>query len=138
MAGHPPHGARLSQRLVLAYTSCLCLGLALLLWSLARVIVERMLTGASPNRPTIALAGLTLLFGLTFVGLYRLIRRDVRWALWAAFVLALVLALAGIAAIVLAATFKPSIFPLFLAGGAAAAAGLALTEQRKTQLTPLD
>ena len=132
MAEQPWPMSRRSHRLVFAYTSCLCLGLALAFWGLAPPFVERILTGRPPRWEAVTVASVTVLVGLTFIGLQQLIRRRVRWALWTAFVTALLLTTVAVAAMLLASDQRPSLFSLVLAGATTVATWLALTEQGVT------
>lgn len=120
-----------SQRLTFAHTSCLCLGLALVLWGLAPAAIERVVTGRAPDCRYFVAGGTTLLAGLVFIGLHRLIRREVGWALWIAFVVASLLTV-GASAISLA--YSPrgmSVFPLIFAGWTTLTTWLALAERRR-------
>ena len=119
--------------LTLAHTLCLCLGLALLLWGLAPVLVDRILLGRAPQLQSLLLSSVTFLVGLSFIGLHHLIRRDVRWALWAAFGGALLLTTAAIAVAILASR-PPSIFCLILAGGTTITSWMTLVGVRERKL----
>ena len=136
MPGELLKNVRSDQRLLYAHLSCLCLGLALLLWGLAPAIVDRVLTGRSPSFQTLALDSLTILVGLTFIGLHRLIRGGVRWALWTAFIAALVFTTAAVGASVYPGGFRPSLFPLIFAAGTTLTTWLAITAARDQALSP--
>lgn len=133
MAGRRMTGERASQCLVAAHACCLCLGLALLIWSLAPAVVERVLTGRAPHWTTLAFSSLTFVVGLLFVGFHFFIRGGVRWAMWAAFSLALLLVTAGVAATVTASASTPALFSLVLATGTVVATWLALRETHPTR-----
>ena len=122
--------ARSSQRLVFAHASCLCLGLALIMWSVAPALIERVLTGHAPHAQTLAIGSASLLVGLTFLGLHVLIRRAVRWALWAAFGTALAIATAGVTAAMASGSSTPSLFSLILACATVVTTWRALHERR--------
>ena len=71
MLGHTRQLAHPGQRWALARMSCLGLGAALLLWSLAPAVVERILTREAPRAQTLVLSSLTFLVGFAFLGLLR-------------------------------------------------------------------
>ena len=119
--------------LTLAHTLCLCLGLGLLLWGLAPALVDRVLLGRQPQLQSLLLSSVTFLVGLSFIGLHRLIKRDVRWALWTAFGGALLLTTAAITVAILAPR-QPSIFCLILAGGTTITSWMALVGDRERKL----
>ncbi len=63
----------------------LCLGIGLLLWGLAPAIVLRAVTGDGVNPFEMPVNFLTLLIGLTYIGLALLMQQRRRWAFCAAF-----------------------------------------------------
>jgi hypothetical protein len=130
MAGRQMTAEQASQRLVAAHALCLCLGLALLIWSLAPAVVERVLTGHAPHWTTLAFSSLTFVVGLLFVTFHFFIRGGTRWAMWAAFGLALLLASAGIMATMMTSASTPALFSLVLATGTVIATWLALQEKQ--------
>ncbi len=83
-----------------ARLACLTLGSALLVWGLALPVIERVVTGYVPGGTTFAAAGAAVLMGATYLGLHRLIRRRVRWALGAAFVLSLAIVTVAVGTVV--------------------------------------
>jgi hypothetical protein len=118
------------HRALLAQACCLSLGIALLLWSLAPAVVERILSNAPPSPQTIVLGSVTFFVGAVFLALYAFIRRGLRWALWAAFLGGLSIATAGVAAAIASPTSMPALFSLVLAGATATTAWLALDASR--------
>lgn len=134
MAGQTRQLAHPGQRRVLARMSCLGLGVALLLWSLAPAVVERILTREAPRAQTLVLSSLTFLVGFAFLGLHALIGRGLRWALWVTFVLALAIATAGVAATIALPASMPGLFSLILAAATATTTWLALDEKRGDEL----
>lgn len=77
------------QALMYAGASCLCLGMCLVVWGLVPAILERTISGTTPRVVTFLSGSISFLVGGSFLGLCVLIRRSVRWALSAAFLLSL-------------------------------------------------
>ena len=127
MAEHPPQTATISRQ-ALAHACCLSFGAALVVWGLAPAIVERVASGQMPRLQTLGLGSGALLVGFTFIGLHRLIRKNVRWALYAAFGLSLALTITTLFAAW--SGLKPSAFVLILSAGTTAGTWLALFEAR--------
>lgn len=102
------------ERILFARASCLCFGISLLLWSLAPIVVTRVVSGETPDAFSLLLKGVTLLIAGAFIGFYSLIRDKMLWAIWAAFVLACIFLGAGLAASVANGFVASSSFVLFL------------------------
>ena len=109
----------------------LVLGVALLVWGLAPAVVARLVTREAPPLATFALGALTMLLGVSFLGLSVLISRRIAWALWAALSLSVALILGNLALAWLVRDSAPSVFPLLLAGATAGMSWLALDAHRR-------
>lgn len=103
-----------NERILFARASCLCFGIALLLWSLAPIVVSRLVSGEPPNLNALLLNGTTLLIAGAFIGFYSLIRDRWLWAIWTAFILACVVMGAGLAASFASGFAASGSFILFL------------------------
>lgn len=126
-----PSTSPAGTRRLLAEAACACLGVALLIWGLAPAIVERIVARHPPTWQSFALGSAALLVGLTFIGLHRLVRRQVRWALWAAFGTSLVLVTGTVVLTLLMTDRRPSLFLLIFSTGTTIATWLALREERE-------
>jgi len=94
----PRHGNWTPEHNILfAHASCLCLGIGMLLWGLAPALVERLITDRAPSLHAFLLNSLVFVLGLAFIGMHVLVRRRIRWAVWAAFLVSATLAAAGLA-----------------------------------------
>mgnify|MGYP000493729813 CR=1 FL=1 len=120
-----------SQRLTFAHTACLCLGLALILWGLAPAAIERIVTGRAPDIHYLLAGSTTMTVGAAFIGLHWLIRRNVRWALWLAFLAASALTAGACAISFIYSPRGVSVFPLIFAGWTMLTSWLALAQQRR-------
>jgi zinc transporter ZupT len=116
-----------------AQITCLVLGMALLVWGLAPAVVARIVTREAPALTTFALGALTMLLGVSFLGLSVLISRRTIWALWAALGLSVALILGNLALAWLVCDSAPSVFPLLLAGATAGMSWLALDASRRAE-----
>jgi hypothetical protein len=97
MAERSKFGWTHEKRLLAAHTSCLCLGLTLLLWGLAPAFVQRLATGQAPGLGMFISSGFVFVLGGVFISFHVLIRRGVRWSAWSAYFLSVALCGAGIA-----------------------------------------
>lgn len=102
------------ERLLFARASCLCFGIGLLLWSLAPLIVARLIRSESPQMNDLLFNGATLLLAGMFIGFYSLIREGPLWPVWSAFVLASIFLGAGLTISVINGFIASSSFVLFL------------------------
>lgn len=91
MADKPKAEWKPEHSIVYAQACCLCLGFALLVWAVAPMVVERMVTGDPPRWQTIASNGVVIWLGVTYLVLNQMVRRRIRWAAWIAFLLALLI-----------------------------------------------
>ncbi len=130
MSGSLAAAAPPSQRINLSQASCLCLGIALVMWGLAPVILDRVVTRDAPRGQALVVSSFTVLIGFVFIGLQLLIRRRIRWAMWTAFAgslmlctLATVLAMAPLAV-------RPGLFAIVLPGATTVTSWMALNEVR--------
>lgn len=105
-----------NQRRLFAQTSCLCMGIALVVWSLAPVVVNRLVSGDPPRGLELLSAGIALAVGCMFIGFQRLIRRGVRWGAWSAFALSLAIATAATIVNLSPVGSRAALFSLILAG----------------------
>lgn len=110
--------------------SCLALGVGLLAWGVTPLIVERLTSYDPPLLETLLINSVTLLLGVTFIGLFVLIGRGVNWALWACVCLSTVL-IASTLAVSLAGRSGPlPLFPLVLASCASLTGWLAIVSRK--------
>ncbi|MBU0639205.1 MAG: hypothetical protein KKB50_10105 [Planctomycetes bacterium] len=112
-----------------AQTSCLVLGVALLVWGIAPAVVQRVTSSDPQWLSSVLLGSAALLVGSTFLGFHVLIRRGVCWALWAAFWLSLGLATIAVCVVMLARTEMISVFLLVLSGCTTFTTWLAIRSQ---------
>jgi hypothetical protein len=106
----------------------------MILWGFAPAIVERVVSGRTPSLDTFLVNSLLLALGSAFVGLSVLVRRRVRWALWAAFVLSALLTAAGLALITVKGIRLSSTFLPLISGGAGFAGWLAIATSPRRPL----
>lgn len=97
-----------------AEISALCLGIGLLLWGLAPAIVIRLVTGQAMNPFEMPINLLTLLLGVTYVGLSLLMHQQRRWAYWSAFFTSATIGAAGVSLLAVGASVGASSFLLML------------------------
>ena len=109
-----------------AHTSCLCLGICLVLMGIAPALIDRVVSGDTPELITIAIGSIAFLFGGTFIGLHVLVRHRVYWAAWAAFILAMALCFGAMSAILTTSTLSAAVFLLVLAANVSYANWLAI------------
>jgi hypothetical protein len=113
----------------LAGLCCLLLGIGIIVWTVCWVAIERIFAGRLPGWNELAPVKVSALPGAAFVLLYLLIRRGVRWALYAAFVSSSALTVATAISLTLVPQGLASIFTLLLAGAAAVSAFYALASR---------
>lgn len=92
----PAVDAKRMETLLLARIAVFLLGLSLVISAIAPMVIDRVVTGKSPKTETILFSMLVLLVGWLFIALNPLMRREVRWAIWVAFLGAAALAGGGI------------------------------------------
>lgn len=102
--------------IVLAQTTCICLGAGMALWGMSPVLIERLVTGRAPETPLISVNGVMMLVGVIFIVLQYLFSQGRRWAMWSAFVLACLLAGAGVALVFAGHPRLASSFSVLLTG----------------------
>lgn len=115
-----------ARPIVSAQLTCVCMGVALLIWSVGPAVIERAVTGRAPSAVLLAAGAIGLLLGITYIGLFLLLRTERRWATWAAFVLSFAIAAAWFIG---SATVPGMTFATYLvlfAGANMATCGLAL------------
>ncbi len=122
---------RLREALRWAQLSALVLGVGLLAWGLAPLIIQRIHTSRAPAMHEWASSGFTLLLGLLFIGLWRLIRNNVGWALWTAAVVSVALLLCAFALTRTDHSSLPALAPIVLATATALTNWLALSVRRR-------
>lgn len=103
-----------AERLLFARASCLCFGIGLLFWSLAPLIVTRMLRSDAPPVTDLLLNGATLLLAGLFISFYGLVREGSLWPIWSAFVASSIFLGAGLTISVMNGFAASSSFVLFL------------------------
>jgi hypothetical protein len=86
-----------ADNLIFAHSTCLFLGVGLVMWSVAPILIERMVSGMTPSLNHIFSDVAASLLGFAFIGLHVLIRRGVRWAFWMTFGLTAIMTTAGLA-----------------------------------------
>jgi hypothetical protein len=86
----------LEHRLLFGQISCLCFGMGLILWGLAPTLMQRILTNEPPSTFDLAVNLACFLVAVLFIGFHLLIKRRVRWAAWAAFLVSCVIVGAGV------------------------------------------
>jgi hypothetical protein len=126
----PDSDKRVREAHVLAQVSCLMLGLGMLLWGLAPVVIPRLAGRTPPQLEMLALNSFTLLLGVTFLALSLLIRRGTTWALHATAWLALVLLVVSVSLYAFGGGPVMSLFPTLLTTGAAVTSWYALATRR--------
>lgn len=107
---------RPADNILFAHTSCLCLGIGMVIWSAAPLIVQRAVTGMPPSIDALFVNSLVFVLGLAFIGMHVLVRRGVLWAVWTAFLLSAMMAAAGIVLTALTGLQLQNSFMLFLSG----------------------
>ncbi|MFH1747599.1 MAG: hypothetical protein ABIG44_11205 [Planctomycetota bacterium] len=133
MTANHTHSTPTTERLVIANITCICLGLALLIWGLAPALIERILTGRAPHAQSLLLGSTTIILGAIFISLYWPIRQGRRWALWAAFWLALMIVTVATISGIIWHSQGTTLFSLVLAGVTAITTWIALTPWVKTR-----
>lgn len=123
-------GAKAQYILQSAQWSCLALGVGLLAWGAAPVVLLHAASYDPPLLQTLLPNSLTLLLGVTFAGLSILIRRRVNWALWGSVCLSTALIASTLTASI-AQQGKPlPLFPLVLASCTSLTGWLAIVSHK--------
>ena len=135
MTGVPENKSTAQSIMTCAHATCLALGIALLAWAFAPAVIERLITNEPPELSTLIMGTVAFVLGGTYVGLHLLIRRGVRWALWAGFVVSLVIATATVSISVLDRTRFASTFLLVLSGAVIFSTWLALKSEKPARPT---
>ncbi|MEW6197536.1 MAG: hypothetical protein AB1601_02560 [Planctomycetota bacterium] len=120
--------ARQAQRS--AQFACLAFGVSLLVWGLTPPVLQRVVGRDPAVLRTFAANSLTVLLGLTFIGLYLLIRRGRTWALWATVLTSLGLLTGGLCVSLLTGAATVSMCGLLLATTAGLTSAFAITTRR--------
>lgn len=120
-----------ARPIVSAQLTCVCMGVALLIWSVGPAVVERAVTGRTPSPLSLAAGVIGMLLGVTYIGLFLILRNERRWAIWAAFLLSFAIAAAWLvgAASVSGMTFAT--YLVLFSGANMATCGLALADARQ-------
>lgn len=129
----PSFATRILQArpIVSAQLTCVCMGVALLIWSVGPAVIERAATGRAPAPVLLAAGAVGMLLGLTYIGLFLLLRAERRWAIWAAFVLSFGIAAAWFAGTASAPGMSFATYLVLFAGANMATCGLALCAPRQ-------
>ena len=130
MSTTPDSDKHVREAQVLAQVSCLMLGLGMLLWGLAPVVIPRLAGRTPPQLEMLALNSFTLLLGVIFLALSLLIRRGTTWALHATAWLALLLLVVSVSLYAFGGGPMMSLFPTLLTTGAAVTSWYALAIRR--------
>jgi len=109
-----------------AHISCLCLGLALVVWGLAPTVVQRLATHCPLPLSALALQSMVFALGGSFIAAHVLIRRGVLWGVWLGYLLSVLLCGAGIALALTHARGTSAFSVLLLSGCTACFTWLAL------------
>lgn len=115
------------QRLTFAHLASLCLGLALVAWSIVPTAIERSVSGNMPPTSTIATGVVALCVGCFYIWLHPRLRSGERWALWCSFGGGLVILNGVIASVAFQTAIRPGLFAIVLASATVVATWLALT-----------
>jgi hypothetical protein len=130
MSATPYSDKRVREAHILAQASSLMLGLGMLLWGLAPVLIPRLAGRTPPQLETLAVNSFTLLLGVTFLVLSMFIRRGTIWALHVTAWLALLLLVVAVGMYAFGGGPVMSLFPTLLTTGAAVTAWYALATRR--------
>lgn len=98
-----------------AQVSNLVFGISLLVWGVGPALMQRVIGSQSPTATHLLVECISLITGSVFVALYLLVRRRVRWAVWAAFVLALLMTVVGFTGAVVTAQSASLFIPVLAA-----------------------
>jgi peptidoglycan/LPS O-acetylase OafA/YrhL len=120
---------RLREALRLAWVSCLALGVGLLVWGLTPAVILRLVSRDPPPWQAFAMGSLTLLIGVTFVGLGTLIRHGVRWAVRVALCGSIFLLCGTLAILLVGGTREVPVFPTLLVVATTLASWLAIATE---------
>ena len=104
----------LKQRIDFAHATTVCLGLGLLLLSLAPLLINRMIADVQPDLGDWVTKSATMLLAVTFLTLSVLIRNRWTWAVWTAFIVSTLMVASGIAVNVILGAHSGSAFVLVL------------------------
>jgi type IV secretory pathway TrbD component len=135
--GTPP--TKLREALRLACISCLALGLGLLVWGLTPAVILRLVSRDPPPWEALAMGSLTLLIGVTFVGLGTLIQRGIRWAVRAALCGSIFLLCGTLGILLMGGTHEVPLFPTLLVGATTLTSWLAIATEdavHRTEQSP--
>lgn len=109
-----------------AHGSCLCMGIGLVLWGLAPLLIERLVTGKAPHASLLATNGVIFAMGAAFVTFHAYIRAERIWAAWASFALSSLIGGASVAIVISTAGQSASLLMLLLPAQTAIASWLAI------------
>lgn len=121
--------------LLYAQTSSACLGVGLVLWGFAPLVIERIVSGEAPTGQLLTANSAVVLTGLAFLLAASCMRRR-RWAAWLSFALSAILAAAGIVLTTLTGLHLSSSFVSLLSAATCFASWLAIDAQNKPRAAP--
>jgi cytochrome bd-type quinol oxidase subunit 2 len=121
------------RALLLAQLSCLAFGLGLLALGFTPAVVQRLASRQPPQLEVLTVGSLTLLLGAVFLALFVLIRRGLRWALWATICISIALLAGTLGVSLLGEVCPPPIFSCLMATGTALTSLLAIAARRSAQ-----
>lgn len=130
MSTTPTNDKRVREAQILAQLCSLMLGLGMLLWGLAPVMIQRLAGRTPPELGMLALNSLTLFLGVIFLALTLLIRNGTVWALHVTAWIALLLLIAAVGLYAFGGGPMMSLFPTLLTTGAAVTSWYALAVRR--------
>lgn len=130
MSGESNAARRARQAQRSAQFACLAFGVSLLVWGLTPAALQRVVGRDPAVYQTFAANSVTVLLGLTFVGLYLLMRRGRTWALWATVLTSLGLLTGGLCVSLLAGGATVSMCGLLLATTAGLTSAFAITTRK--------
>ena len=127
MAANADPRKRVREAFQLAQGATLCMGLGLLVWGVAPAAVQRIASRTAVDFQTLGVCSVTLLLGMTFVGLFVLIRGRIEWAMRAALWTGVFLLAGSVLMSLLGGGGTLSLFPALLAGATVFTNWLAIT-----------
>lgn len=123
-----------NDSILFAAIACLCLGMAMALWGFAPALVARIVTGEAPPLTDTLLNNVGILLGFAMIGMHALIRQCVRWAIWTAFAISVLLLGSGLALVTLIGFRLESSCLLILAAATAISCWFSLESLAKARI----